>query len=66
MFAINITPKVLVLRSMMPSIGSSLLRWQERATEAWRLRNLDEHLLRDIGISRRQADEESRALLLRR
>lgn len=37
-----------------------LVTWQERARERRRLAALDDHLLRDMGLSRSQVDFESR------
>lgn len=36
-----------------------LLLWQERSNERLRLRELDDHMLKDLGISRSQAVRES-------
>lgn len=35
-----------------------LITWQERARERQRLASLDEHMLRDIGVSRSQVYRE--------
>jgi len=50
-----------------PSIGQRVLaywylweRWQERARQRRALLGLDDHLLRDIGISRAEAEREGR------
>ena len=37
-----------------------LVTWQERARERSRLASLDDHLLRDMGVSRSEVDFESR------
>ena len=37
-----------------------LLTWQERAAERAHLASLDDHRLKDIGLSRAQADLEAR------
>ena len=37
-----------------------LITWQQRARERRRLASLDDHLLRDMGLSRSQIDFESR------
>jgi len=37
-----------------------VLTWQERAAERAHLASLDDHRLKDIGISRAQADLEAR------
>lgn len=36
-----------------------LLLWQERSDERLRLREMDDHMLKDLGISRAQAYRES-------
>lgn len=36
-----------------------LLEWQERANQRYALRELDDHLLKDIGISRADAAREA-------
>ena len=36
-----------------------LLAWQERADERLRLREMDDHMLKDIGVSRADALRES-------
>ncbi len=36
-----------------------LLAWQERADERLRLREMDDHMLKDIGVSRAEALRES-------
>ncbi len=37
-----------------------LLRWQSRASERHALGDLDDRMLKDIGLTRTQADQESR------
>jgi uncharacterized protein YjiS (DUF1127 family) len=36
-----------------------LLDWQERARERHTMRGLDDHLLKDMGLSRADADHEA-------
>jgi len=37
----------------------TLLIWQERAAQRWALQQLDDHLLKDIGVSRADALREA-------
>ncbi|MBX6369133.1 MAG: DUF1127 domain-containing protein [Rhodospirillales bacterium] len=39
---------------------ATLLRWHERSRQRAMLARLDEHLLRDIGLSRAEVEEELR------
>lgn len=47
-------------RSLVVEIGTGLLRWQERWRERRRLGAIDDHMLRDIGLSRADIDQEVR------
>ena len=46
--------------------GATLYTWQQRSTERHALEQLDERLLRDIGIDRNTAAEETRKPFWRR
>ena len=48
------------LSSLPVRIFDRLLIWQDRAAERAHLASLDDHILKDIGISRAQADFEAR------
>ena len=50
----RIDPVVLLKRRVVAPFAI-LLAWQERARQRQRLRDLDDHLLADIGIDRGQA-----------
>ncbi|MEX0759186.1 MAG: DUF1127 domain-containing protein [Tistlia sp.] len=43
----------------VPALVQLLLLWQERSNQRLRLRELDDHMLKDLGISRDQAWRES-------
>ena len=44
----------------LPWLLDLLIRWQERAFERKRLAAMDDHVLRDIGLSRADIDQEVR------
>ena len=41
-------------------IAAVIVSWSERRRSRIALKHLDDHLLRDIGLSRAEADEEAR------
>ena len=47
------------LRQGLIVVAETLVRWQERADQRLRLSGLDEHLLKDIGLSRADTLPES-------
>jgi uncharacterized protein YjiS (DUF1127 family) len=49
----------LSLGRALTALVSQLLLWQERSNERLRLREMDDHMLKDLGISRAQAYRES-------
>lgn len=49
----------LSLGQALASLVRLLLLWQERSNERMRLRELDDHMLKDLGISRAQAFREA-------
>ena len=48
------------LAGLPTRIMERLLAWQERAAERAHLASLNDHLLKDMGITRAQADYEAR------
>lgn len=46
-------------RSIVLRLFDGLLSWQDRARQRHLLAGLDDHLLKDIGLSRADADRES-------
>ena len=48
------------LTGLPARIMDHLLIWQERAAERAHLASLDDHLLKDVGLTRAQADVEAR------
>ena len=44
------------LRSIAPRAFAALRRWHERANATFRLRELDDRLLRDVGLTRRAVE----------
>jgi uncharacterized protein YjiS (DUF1127 family) len=58
-----ITPSVTVLAR---AALTAILSWDDRRRQRHALAELDEHLLRDIGLTRNQARMEARRLLQRR
>ncbi len=47
-------------RSLVMTVMGLLIRWQERAEQRYALAELDDRLLRDVGIDRIAARQESR------
>lgn len=47
-------------RSCLRCVGQRLIRWRRLSYERRLLASLDDRMLRDIGVSRSDADEESR------
>lgn len=47
-------------RSLLLAVIGLLMRWQERAEERYALAELDDRLLRDIGLDRIAAAREAR------
>ncbi len=47
-------------RSAILRAFDALLRWQERAAERRRLSGMEDYILRDIGLSRADIDQEVR------
>ncbi|MDJ0942538.1 MAG: DUF1127 domain-containing protein [Kiloniellales bacterium] len=45
---------------LLARIIEGLLLWQERAAQRRALAGLDDHLLKDMGITRAEADREAR------
>jgi uncharacterized protein YjiS (DUF1127 family) len=41
-------------------VAKTALEWRERARQRRRLSQLDDHFLRDIGLTRAEAEEEAR------
>ena len=46
-------------QSVVLRVFDSFLRWQDRARQRHMLAGLDDHLLKDIGLSRADAAQES-------
>jgi len=51
--------KFRALRSLPAAMIDQALVWQERARERRRLRELDDYLLRDMGLSRADVEREA-------
>lgn len=49
-----------VFTSLLSRMIEALYSWQTRASERHQLMTMDDRMLKDIGISRSQADEEAR------
>ncbi|TVO58598.1 DUF1127 domain-containing protein [Denitromonas halophila] len=49
-----------VLRQLGHALRTTITVWRKRSAARRELRELDEHVLRDVGISRSQADFEGR------
>lgn len=47
------------LGTLIIRVSDTLLDWQERARQRHRLGEMDDHLLRDIGLSRADLEHES-------
>lgn len=47
-----------VLRHLGRTVRTTITVWRQRSASRRELRELDEHVLRDVGISRSQADFE--------
>jgi uncharacterized protein YjiS (DUF1127 family) len=47
------------LGALIVKVSDTLLDWQERARQRHRLGEMDDHLLRDIGLSRADLEHES-------
>jgi uncharacterized protein YjiS (DUF1127 family) len=47
------------LSALIVKVSDTLLDWQERARQRHRLGEMDDHLLRDIGLSRADLEHES-------
>ena len=47
------------LSALIVSVTDTVLDWQERARQRHRLGQMDDHLLRDIGLSRADLEHES-------
>ncbi|MEZ5628067.1 MAG: DUF1127 domain-containing protein [Rhodocyclaceae bacterium] len=47
-----------VLRHLGRAVRTTITVWRQRSASRRELRELDEHVLRDVGISRGQADFE--------
>ncbi|WP_020592005.1 DUF1127 domain-containing protein [Kiloniella laminariae] len=52
-------PGMTFLMTPVTFIASVLLAWQERLNERAALREIDSHLLRDMGISAEEAQKEA-------
>jgi len=46
-------------RAIVTRLTAPLRRWMQRSDQRWCLRELDDAALKDIGISRRQAEQEA-------
>ncbi|MBT4889315.1 MAG: DUF1127 domain-containing protein [Rhodospirillales bacterium] len=53
-----ITPLANQMASLPTYLVETLVTWQRRSMERTQLKNMSEHLLRDMGISREQAQKE--------
>ncbi|HSR72010.1 MAG TPA: DUF1127 domain-containing protein [Kiloniellales bacterium] len=47
------------LAALAAAVSRTLLDWQERASQRTQLASLDDHLLKDIGLSRADVERES-------
>ena len=47
------------LAALIVKVSDTLLDWQDRARQRHRLGEMDDHLLRDIGLSRADLEHES-------
>ncbi len=47
-------------KAVVTGIFTLLLSWQERSEERYRLKQISDHTLRDIGLSRADIDHEVR------
>ena len=53
------TPLGRAVQSAFLAIAGPLMLWQQRLTDRTALQRMSEHMLRDIGIDRAQADAEA-------
>jgi len=49
----------ITVKSVLLLVWNTLIRWQRRATMRHALREMDDRMLRDIGLTRRQVDREA-------
>jgi uncharacterized protein YjiS (DUF1127 family) len=47
------------LAGVYDRLAATWIVWRERANQRWRLAQLDDHMLRDIGVSRAAAEKEA-------